>query len=284
LADHVFSAARLRAYRVLEDAGLGQSLDLIVLNLEAAAHLWLPLSLIEIAFRNATDRVLCASHPDQARWLATAGAQENGLYVAKLVEGQPFVQRAVDGGAVDDPVATSARLAAQQLGRDIISRDDLIAHLTFGFWSVRVPEGLSSTSQPIDTFELVSEDLARPLGMATGIELRERIVQDVLPYRNRVAHHEPLLFRAKHVFDRKTGEPKNGLALVDSLLGALDKFDRGALRILEIATVLAPMASAHIAPLREELGADLGPFRDHLVETRDRLREERNLRRAAQRQ
>jgi len=277
VADHIFSAARLRGYRAIESAGGGEAIRLQILDTAIGAQLWLPLSLIEVAFRNCADRKLIDAHERGQDWLLASGREGDAL-VAQDVEGfETFVRRG-DDGLVDDPVADAALRASQHLNRDGISRDDLIAHLMLGFWVVRVPEGLRGSD--LDLFSLVSADLDGPL--SDPAELRDVVVNQVAQLRNRVAHHEPVLFRAKHIFT-KTGEAKLPIDLIASLTGAVEKFVRNSERVFAAAASFAPMAGDHLNAAQEAVGGLLTPFAEHIAERFEQLRHESRVRRAAKR-
>lgn len=284
MAENVFSAARLRGYRVLQEAGLGDAADLLIRNTLIAGHLWLPVSLVEIAFRNHADAALIAAHPRGANWLLAggeAGGEAGNVLEAALVTGPDSFQGTRDDGTVEDPIVMAARMASRQLGRAMIVRDDLVAHLMLGFWVVRVPRGLKSSNPTLDLFDLVADRLGTPLD--NGSKLEKLMVNDILRIRNRLAHHEPLLFRAKHVFAKKTGAAKTGAALVDSLLGAIEKFAKETDSVLKTARAMAPMAAEHLDGTSEELRADVEPLKTLLIERRDDLRLHRDERRAARR-
>lgn len=276
MADHVFSAARLRGYRVLQEAGLGDDVSLQVLNTVVAGRLWLPFSLIEIAFRNASDRAISESHPAGSGWLIASGSEGDEL-VATAVSGLSALRSARWDGSLEDPVADAARMASRQLSRERISRDDLVAHLMLGFWVHRCPDALAGSESPVDTWELVAARLDPPLDEPAQLK---RTMTRLLRTRNRVAHHEPLLFRAKHVF-AKEGNPKAGADLIASLQGAVTGFLKDVELVVATASVMAPMAAKHIGSVPNDVRVDVAAFEAKLVAERVRLRHERDVRLAA---
>jgi hypothetical protein len=278
VADHVFSAARLRGYRVIEEAGLEDAVALQVLNTVLASHLWLPLSLIEIAFRNTADLAIAELHPRGADWLIDAG-REGEVLVARHVVGPASFLSVRSDGAPDDPVAAAAMMASQQLDREEISRDDLIAHLMLGFWAVRAPHGLR-TADGLDCFAQIASGLDAPFNEGTHLE--RVMVNHVLRTRNRVAHHEPLLFRAKHVFTRH-GDPKTGADLVTSLESAIQKFLEEVEVTVDTARALAPMASGYLVSVPDVVRDDLAPLQTRLAGLREELKAARDTRRAERR-
>jgi hypothetical protein len=98
--------------------------------------------------------------------------------------------------------------------------------------------------------------------------------------RNRVAHHEPLLFRAKHVFT-KTGEAKAGAALVTSLQEAIPPFLEEVQLAVDTAKTMAPMAAKYLDPVPDVIRSEIAPFEAALRESRRALREAREARIAA---
>lgn len=192
-----------------------------------------------------------------------------------MVAPPAFHQRRRDG-SLDDPVQEAARMAASQLGRDRISRDDLIAHLMLGFWVLRCPHALAADAG-IDVWASIANTLDAPLDDA---EQLTRVMAHLLRTRNRVAHHEPVLFRAKHIFTRK-GAPKDAPALVTSLLDALPAFVEEAELTVSTATTMAPTASKYIAAIPDKIRSELGTLTATLNEERRLQRERRDARLAA---
>ena len=277
MPDHIFSAARLRGYRILEAADLGTADDLAIQNTLIGSHLWLPVSLIEVAFRNLADRAISKAHADGADWLfATGGAGD--ILKAADVTGAVWLHVEREDGSVEDPIRIAARMSSAQTQRDEITRDDLIAHLMLGFWVVRVPEALKPQ---LDVFDVIAAELPAP--MDSGDRLRHMMVDDILRIRNRVAHHEPLLFRRKHVIARRSGDEKRGADLVTSLQGAITAFRQDALEVVEVAKTMVPTAETHLERVLLQLNTDVEPFAARLDAQRERLRVEREARRSERR-
>jgi hypothetical protein len=275
LADEVFSTARLRGYRVLEEAGLGDAVGLQVLNAVIAGRLWLPFSLIEIAFRNVADRAIAGAHERGDDWLIAAG-REGDVLVAIDVIAPAALQAFRPDGSQEDPVADAAQMAGRQLNRERISRDDLIAHLMLGFWVRRCPAALHAECG-LQVWDLVAASLDSPLDQG---ERLESVMTQLARTRNRVAHHEPLLFRAKHVFT-KAGEPKTGAALVSSLQDAIPPFLEEVQLAVDTAKTIAPMAADYLDPVPDLIRTEIAPLEATLREARRRLREAREARMTA---
>lgn len=281
MAEDVFSAARLRSYRALEAEGVGAAADLQILATVVSARLWVPLSLIEIAFRNAADALVTAAHPRGSSGLFAADVPTKGPLEATSVTGADAFRGVEEEGRADpDPVHTAAVMAGR-LGRPAITRDDVIAHLMLGFWVVRVPDGLRTEESPLHLFDSLAAYFDHKLGDGSAVERLMRT--DILLTRNRVAHHEPVFIRAKHVFDKYTGFAKAGNELVTSLQGALEKFERSAATIVRTARIMAPMAEATLEGIEAELRDDLRPLRQHLQARRAQLTALRDARRAERR-
>ena len=235
MPEKVFSTARLRGYRVLEEANLGNAVELHTMNAVISGRLWLPTTLIEVGFRNAADRAISAHHPAGENWLFDKALDAEALPAAEIAAPAAF-----RGGkrATDDPIAQTARMASRQLGRTSITRDDVIAHLMMGFWVTACPEALAR-EPGLDVWAIIAAECPEPLN--TGKQL-QRVMNKLLRMRNRVAHHEPLVFRSKHVFTGGVAKPDP--ELVGSLLeGALPSFYADVDRALETARLLAPMAA-----------------------------------------
>lgn len=184
------------------------------------------------------------------------------------------------GLADTDPVQTAAVMASR-LGRPTITRDDVIAHLMLGFWVVRVPDGLRTEDSPLHIFDSLAAYFDHKLGDGSTFETLMRT--DILLTRNRVAHHEPVVVRAKHVFNKNTGVAKTGNELITSLQGALEKFERSAVAIIRTARIMAPMAEVALDAIEAELRDDLRPLRQQLQTRRAQLTALRDARRAERR-
>jgi hypothetical protein len=276
VADEVFSAARLRGYRVLEEAGLGDAVELQIVDRVIAGRLWLPFSLVELAFRNAVDRAVTAAHELGPDWLISEG-KDGASLVAAAVKGPAVLCRPRDDGTDHDPIADAARMAADQLNRERISRDDLVAHLMFGFWVHRCGLGLGAQEPALDVWELTAAEFRAPL---EDPEYLRKLMGRLLRIRNRVAHHEPLVFRAKHLL-RRDGSPKNAAELVMSLEGAIPAFLAEVDLAVETAIVMAPMAARFLEEVPDQIRADVGQLQAAVAAERRRLREARDARLAA---
>lgn len=272
----VFSAARFRRYQLLDEAGIGDAVELQILERVLAGKLWLPLSLAEIGFRNAADHVLRTYHPLGANWLfdyAPAGPQ---LIVGET-RGHDLVRSLRSDGSTDDKVAEAARSAGLHLGRTTLSRDDVIANLMLGFWVAHAPVALPPTDCG-SLWELIA--VGRPVPFDNARKL-QRAFDSAAYLRNRVAHHEPLLFRNKHVTEDR-GD-KVGLQLVGSLESAIQAFRIDATKTVDLAKAFCPMAVQRLDGLLQEVDAALGPLEERIADRRGQLAEARAKRKASMR-
>jgi hypothetical protein len=247
-----------------------------VLNTVVAGRLWLPFSLIEIAFRNAVDRTVSHIHPAGEDWLIAAG-REGDVLVAADVVGAEALRSIRDDGSPDDPIADAARMAARQVGRERISRDDLVTHLMLGFWVHRCPGALTAAEPSMDVWAGIAGELHDPFDDRDHLE---KVMTRLLRTRNRVAHHEPLLFRAKHVF-KKDGEAKAGAALVTSLQGAIEAFLVDVELTVETASACASTAAKYIEAVPDQVRGDIAAFEAELASELRRIRGARDARLAA---
>jgi len=138
-----------------------------------------------------------------------------------------------------------------------------------------------ASEERFDVFAHVAANLSAPLDDA---ETLARRMTSFLRLRNRIAHHEPVLFRAKHVFDRRTGEAKSGAALIDGLEGGLATFAADALKTIELARTIAPPAGTHLHGLEHAIQADINPLQERLANARAGIRKARDARRAGRRE
>jgi hypothetical protein len=83
-----------------------------------------------------------------------AGSDGDSLIAADVVGIDDLRDERRDGSQ-DDPVAMAATSAASHPLRERISRDDVIAHLTFGFWTNRCERVLPAGN----LFSLIAEAL-----------------------------------------------------------------------------------------------------------------------------
>jgi hypothetical protein len=267
----VFGVARLRAYRVLEDAGVSTALQLQILDRVLAGLLWLPVSLVEIGFRNAADRAIARAHPARDDWFLEAGRGGPHLIAANVLGPASFRVKRYDG-TLDDPIAEAAQMAARQLGNIRVSRDDVIAHLMLGFWVGRCPESLLIGSK-LEYWELVAHEFGPPLNDS---HILKSTLSKLALTRNRIAHHEPLLFRRKNIF--RGDDPMRDAELIVSLENALAAFRREVELVTSTARVIVPMAATDIDPIGHQVEVAVEPLKAAIAAERERFRKARQAR------
>lgn len=184
-AERWLSSARLTRYLTPAGGSLPVALKLYEWNALTAAVALTETAHLEVAMRNAYDRVLCSAYPD---WLDEASAlwsRYNGT----------VVQRAQQAKANDDTLAAldvAWRPFESRTGQRPSSttggvRDKVIANTTFGVWSHL------TDSEREKTIWTPALRKAFPPRQARGVV--HRLALDVNTFRNRLAHHEPLFTR-----------------------------------------------------------------------------------------
>ena len=257
MTDGTFSATRLRIPLALEREGLGDASELALLDLTVGARLWPLLGVIELAYRTRFDEIAAQRHPRGAAWLFDVPvAQTIDARVARGANDLTLAGR----DAVDAAIERTRR----QLGRDLIERDEVVARLPLAFW---IHVSTKGKHRGVPT-------LVGPPGWS---------IVEIWQLRARIAHHEPVLFLEKHVFDRGTGDPKTGLALIDSIAGAITTFLRRIERSAWAVGELAPEFAATIDPAVAATHADLAMLVDRLEVRGGELRLLRDERRARRR-
>lgn len=277
MSEDVFSEARLYQYRLLEKAGVGDGEELHILNTTLAAQLWLPYSLIEVAFRNHVDRVVSGLHPQREDWFLATGRDGDSL-IAHSVTSPPTFHASRRDGSRHDPVSDAAEAASAVPPRARVTRNDLIAHLMLGFWVNRCADALGK--QGFSYYDLISEPFPGPLN--DGLHLRKTMRDHVLSMRNRVAHHEPVLFRRRHLFNKDGTERTPSDILVNVEQGALPNFRREASIAMETAEALVPAAAKpYLDEAARVIDTALNPLEKRVAHMRDELRKQRQARVAA---
>lgn len=253
-----------------------------------SGRLWLPLSLIEIGFRNAVDGVVCDAHSAGKAWMCEGAESEADVADWGTVTGRKVLCSAPgENGNEDeeddnprDPVAAASRSAALH-NPEGVTRDDLVAHLMLGFWVFRAPNRLLSAAPALDVYSLLTEKYEGVFG--TSKTFRGRMSQ-ILDTRNRVAHHEPVLLRSHHIFHKKTGAAYAGNELVTSLQGATEKFLGLRDKIIDTALQMAPVATQELEELRTQIATDLEPLQTLLHERYEENKKAREIRKAERRE
>ncbi|MEV4345800.1 hypothetical protein AB0J83_15115 [Actinoplanes sp. NPDC049596] len=163
-----FSVPRLDAYARAADHDFAVAERLYWWNVEISGAFYGPLHCLEVTFRNALHNELCVAFT-RNDWWATAPLQSHGLRM--VVE---------------------ARDKCARRGRRLVSEDDIVAELPFGFWTSL----LSNNRHSQYDRRLWVPCLHRAFPHYRG---QRRDLHDQLEamrlLRNRIMHHEPIHYR-----------------------------------------------------------------------------------------
>lgn len=167
--------ARVAPYLAACNGDIPRARRLYVWNIEISAAFWGPISIVEIAFRNAVHRAL-ASHIGRPDWWNATTMHKPDVAKAHEEERRLRNQRRrLPHGAP-------------------LMHDDVVAALSFGFWS-SIIDGPSNAFEQ-NRFWHTCLHHAFPYWKAKpGTRGRKDFVRRVellRKFRNRVAHHEPL--------------------------------------------------------------------------------------------
>lgn len=160
-----FSPARMTPYLTAARGDRPAAMRLYCWNIEVSAAFYGPLQFLEVTLRNASHAQLCRGFGREDWWTA-----------ARLTDrGRQSVEQ--------------ARAKLDRLGVRHPSADAIVAELTFGFW-------VSLLSRGADRYFWVPVlHRAFPGYSGPRRELHAEVYQ-VLEFRNRVMHHEPVHRRA----------------------------------------------------------------------------------------
>ena len=185
-AEKFLSPARLIPYKAAANGNEQASLQLYLDNLRVAQSFYAPLSLLEVAFRNALHDVL-AVHFRSDNWLLN---QRTGFMThPKLTSFDRSKSENITNDKVLKMVKAAAKEFKEQRGYEPLVGTTLIADLDFGFWTTL----FSGTyfflldKAPLKAFG------KRPRG-TDWKTVRDKL-NEVRRFRNRVYHYEPLCFQ-----------------------------------------------------------------------------------------
>jgi hypothetical protein len=150
----------------------------------------------------------------------------------------------------------------------------MIAHLTFGFWTLGVPAAALDLDPAIDIYTHAENHLQTGLG---PVKLRARL-NEMLALRNRIAHHEPIVLHVNTTVT-KAGATQPPLAILRNAANGLDTFEQRPLRVADLAAALAPAAKTDIAAVPIAIRTMLDPIRDAIATSRIALEEQRDAER-----
>lgn len=207
-------ASRLAHYRTAAGGHDAEALALYEWNIELAAALQGPLGIAEVAVRHAIDTQLCAwsqHHVGSREWVNHLRVIPHLSVPRVFSTTHRKLYKAADE-------SRRARSTSHPRRGDIITHDDLVAHVMFGTWSGLLPEKynprwVDGNGNPVqDQANLQARrDLWRsclhagfpnatqdPRGYGTGNKVR-----DLRKLRNRVSHMDSLLYvDVDHLHDK----------------------------------------------------------------------------------
>ncbi|OIH95490.1 hypothetical protein [Curtobacterium sp. MCBA15_001] len=166
------SAPRLARFMALQDGHVHRALRLYAWNTELTTAFWGPIAWLEVLLRNAVHDALRAGRADD--WWNDPAVH--------------LMQR--ERRAVDGAIST-----LQRRGVDEPSADDVVAATSFGLWV-----GLTDAGIPRDPRFGYETTLWQPRMVRAFPGLRtvrrkqlHRRLDEVRRFRNRLAHHEPII-------------------------------------------------------------------------------------------
>jgi hypothetical protein len=176
--DDYLMPARLAPYLKACGGDYAKARRLYVWNIEVSAAFWGPISGVEIAFRNVLHRAL-VQHVGRADWWNDGSVNAADVKSAHKEEEQLSRQRA--------RIRSAPPLTA----------DDVVAALSFGFWS-SILTGPSKVFEQGKYWHLCLHQAFPKWAYKPGAVERQKFVRRVerlRKFRNRVAHHEPVHHR-----------------------------------------------------------------------------------------
>ena len=187
-AEKFLSPARLAPYRAAAQYDEQSGLRLYLDNLRLAQSFYSPLSLLEVAFRNALHDVLTTSFQSD-NWLL---AQQTGFMADDRLT---YFDKSRNEQIINRKAQNMVKAAIQEFReRHKYSPPhgtSIVADLQFGFWTTLFSRRyfFILNQAPLRAFSY------RPRG--TKWEVISEMLQDVRKFRNRVYHYEPLCFQKK---------------------------------------------------------------------------------------
>jgi hypothetical protein len=160
----VLSKARFSRYLDAAAGDVGQAMALYRWNIQTSASFYAPLHFLEVTLRNSLHGLLRANY-GRDDWWHDAPLPHEGRR----------------------KVMAAAEKAKRDTGREPVA-DDVVAHLTFGFW-----QGLLSRRAD-RTFWVPVLHRAFPGYRGPRRDLHRNVLAMVL-FRNRIMHHEPIHHR-----------------------------------------------------------------------------------------
>ncbi|NJL08797.1 MAG: Abi family protein [Methylacidiphilales bacterium] len=163
--EEALSTDRFASYLGWANGDRNRAIALYTLNVALSESLQAPLHMLEIALRNRIHHVMAAAHGE--KWFDVAAYQANPVQADMLAKARRNI---ADARKPETP------------GR-------LVAALTFGYWTAMVGREYE------DLWQKVLKDIARRED-GKGL-MRKQFSKPLSPIRtlrNRIAHHEPILY------------------------------------------------------------------------------------------
>lgn len=185
-AERLLSPARLSPYKQAVRGDEEASLQLYLNNVKIAQSFYAPLSLLEVALRNALHDVLAVSFQSD-NWLLT---EQNGFMTDP---GLTYYDQRKGKTVTNDKLLKMVKATVaeyrEQRGYSPVAGTAITADLNFGFWTALFNKKhfLLLNRNPLRAFAY------RPRG--TSWEMINDKLTAVRLFRNRVYHYEPLCFQ-----------------------------------------------------------------------------------------
>lgn len=192
--DACISPARLAPYLAACNADPSQARRLYVWNMEISAAFWGSISTVEVALRNAIHREF-EQHFSRPDWWHDPRIRS-------------LAQDAIDAEGKLQQVH-GRQTAAQRAHRGPIGPDDVVAALSFGFWSTMAASPKQALEQNKFWHLFLHNAFPNWNYLPNNVNGRKafmRRLENLRKFRNRVAHHEPIHGRALTTDNQKVIE------------------------------------------------------------------------------
>ena len=183
--EQLISQARLSPYRGVTNGNQRKVKDLYRLNVKLSAELFTIIAYFEVALRNAIHNHYSQKfNPD---WIRDSVQPTGFFYVKKLLTTKTII----------DP-----NKAIRKLGQHYTA-DKIVAEMNFGYWRY-----LFANTQYFyagQTLLNIFNSQSKPHSLNHGILFDK--LEDVNNMRNRIAHHEPIIFAYQNKIKIKSTTP-----------------------------------------------------------------------------
>ena len=163
--EDTISSDRFSTYLGWSNGDRDRAIHLYSLNTKISESLYTPLHMLEVALRNRVDQVMSASHG--SAWYDLEAHQANPVQAEMLLKARQDMADAKKG-------ETSGRM---------------VAALTFGYWTAMFGKEYENL------WQTTLKDIARREdGKGLTRKAFSRPLAPIRTLRNRIAHHEPILY------------------------------------------------------------------------------------------